>query len=51
VMQLGRARGGVNRHQRQTRSPPEALAAYADDKMTEAAWDRDGRLVADDQFG
>jgi antitoxin component YwqK of YwqJK toxin-antitoxin module len=30
---------------------PETVAAYADDKMTEAkTWDRDGKLVADDQF-
>jgi hypothetical protein len=29
----------------------ETVAAYADDKMTEAkTWDRDGKLVADDQF-
>ena len=29
---------------------PETVAAYADDKMTEAkAWDRDGKLVVDDQ--
>ncbi len=28
------------------------FTAYADDKLTEAkAWDRDGKLVADDQFG
>jgi len=27
------------------------VAAYADDKVTEAkTWDRDGKLVADDQF-
>ena len=30
---------------------PETVAAYADDKLTEAkTWDRDGKLVADDQF-
>ena len=30
---------------------PETVAAYADDKLTQAkAWDRDGKLVADDQF-
>jgi antitoxin component YwqK of YwqJK toxin-antitoxin module len=30
---------------------PETVAEYADDKMTQAkAWDRDGKLVADDQF-
>jgi antitoxin component YwqK of YwqJK toxin-antitoxin module len=30
---------------------PETVAAYADDKLTEAkAWDRDGKLVVDDQF-
>jgi antitoxin component YwqK of YwqJK toxin-antitoxin module len=30
---------------------PETVAAYADDKMTEAkAWDRDGKLVVDDQY-
>ena len=30
---------------------PETVATYADDKLTEAkTWDRDGKLVADDQF-
>jgi antitoxin component YwqK of YwqJK toxin-antitoxin module len=30
---------------------PETVAQYADDKMTETkAWDREGKLVADDQF-